>query len=287
MATAAPLSQDPALEASVFWHRFQREIIAALGVLIVVGLGWGAYSIYTSQRESAAAAQLAAAKTAAEYETVIRDYGNTSAGASAQLFLGGAQRKDKKYAESNATLQSFIDKHPDHELAPAAQMGIAANLEAMGKTDEAIAAYQQVASKYSKSYLAPLGLISQVPLLKQKNQTDAARRVCEAVIAQYNESFWAGEAAREMREMRPTTTAPTPTSSAGANPAPPLLRAPETTAPNAPAQAPAPAQTAVAQPSAAPSAAQPSASPVASPLTTAAPSAEATATPSRHHRKKR
>ena len=59
------------------------------------------------------------------------------------LFLAEDLRKQKKFDEANATLQTFISKNPDHELTPTAQVAIAANLESMGKTDEALATYQQ------------------------------------------------------------------------------------------------------------------------------------------------
>jgi TolA-binding protein len=212
MPTADPVSRDPALEAQAFWFRFRREILAAIIILILAAAGWGAYKAYVTRQEFAGATVLAAAHNAGDYEQVIQQYGNTPAGASACLMLAEAQRKDKKFVESNATLQVFIDKHPEHELVPTAKMAMAANLESMGKIDEALSLYKRIGADYAKTFAAPLALMSQVPLLKARNQNEEARRVCETVLTQYSESYWAGEAMRELRTIKPpaVTVAPNP-----------------------------------------------------------------------------
>jgi predicted negative regulator of RcsB-dependent stress response len=220
MATSPSVSKDPVLNAEAFWFRYRREILALIAILVVLALAWGAYRIYTSQREAAAAAVLGAANSPQDYQAVIDKYNGTPAAASACLLLAEAQHSEKKFVESNNTLQAFIDKNPGHELVPAAKMAMASNLERLGKVDEALSLYQQIAGKYPKSYVAPLALMSQVPLLKGKNQPDAARRACETLLSQYGESFWAGEAMRELRTIKPTT-APAGAGPAGQPGAPP------------------------------------------------------------------
>jgi hypothetical protein len=248
MATAQPISRDPALEAHALWYKFRGEIAAFVVVVVLGIIALGVYKLYTDRRDSSAADLLAAAKNAPDYEQVIAQYPNTPAGASAHLLLAEAQRKDRKLVESNATLQVFIDKNPKHELVSTAEMGIASNLEAMGKTDEALSSYQRIAAKYPTSFTAPLALISQVSLLNAKNQSDDARRVCETILTQYRESFWAGEAMRELRSLKPAGGAQA-TGASGAKPAvvPPLLR-PPMMLPPAPAPAPSGAPAASAKP---------------------------------------
>jgi tetratricopeptide (TPR) repeat protein len=203
MATTQTLSRDPALEAHVFWFTYRRQIAMALGIIVLLGLIYGLYWLYTDRREGSAEAMLAGAHDAAGYQQVIDQYDNTPAGATAYLLLAEAQRGDGKYADSNATLQKFVDKHPRHELMPAARMGIASNLQALGKIDEAQAAYQRVAADYPKSYLAPMALISQVTILKTKGDKDGARRICETIVSQYRSSIWSNEAAQQLRELKP------------------------------------------------------------------------------------
>jgi predicted negative regulator of RcsB-dependent stress response len=222
MPTATPSARDAALEARVFWWKFRREITAAIVLALLALAGFGVYRFFSTQRASAASALLSGAKTAQDYQEVMARYSNTAAGASAYLLLAEEQRKEKKFAEANATLQTFIARNPDHEFVPTAQMAIAANLESMGKMDEALAVYQQVAAKYPGNFNAPLALMSEVSLLKAKNRTDEARRICEKVMTDYRDSLWISEAARQLR----TLPASVPSAPTAGPTVPPLLAAP-------------------------------------------------------------
>ena len=225
MPTIPPPSYDAALETRVFWERFKTEIIAALIIVVLAIVGFGAYRFYSDRRAASASALLAGAKSADVYQQVIADYPNTPAAADAYILLAEAQRKEKKFTEANTTLQVFIDKNPNHELVSTAKMAMAANLESMRKNDEALSIYQQIASIYPNSFNAPLALLSQVYLLKSKSQTEEARRVCETILTRYRESFWAGEAAQELRLLKPSASSePAPTSTI-----PPFLAAPSAT----------------------------------------------------------
>src|SRR3954454_6223109 len=249
MPTASAMTGEPALDAHVFWFKHRREILLAIAAVVLALLAYGAYWLYTDRREASAAALLATAHETTAYQQVISRFDNTKAGATAYVLLADAQRKDGKYADSNATLQRFLDKHPKHELAPSAKMAMAANLQSLGKADEALSAYQRVAGDFPKSFEAPLALISQVGIFKSKGQNDAARRACETILTQYRDSVWANEAQQQLRLLRP----PTPPSGGAGMPGgptlgtqkggpPPLLaRPPAAPAPaGAPSAAPAP-----------------------------------------------
>jgi predicted negative regulator of RcsB-dependent stress response len=251
MPTAPPTTSDASIEAQVFWLRFQKEIAAALVIAILAMIGYAGYRFYANQQDAKAAELLGGAKTVQEYQEVIARYPSTPAGASAYLLLAEKQRNEKKFAEANTTLQAFIDKNPEHEFAPTAQLMMAGNLEAMGKNDEALAIYQQVAAKYPNSYSAPLAMISEVPLLKAKNRIEDARRVCEEILTKYRmpgqpmdtaatsddrmETVWAAEAMRHLRSLKPPDQ-PKPASAAGGSAVPPMIAAPSV-APAAPAPA--------------------------------------------------
>lgn len=255
MPTAPPASANAAVEARVFWLRFQKEIAAALIVVILGMVAFAGYRFYIYRRNSTAADLLGKAKTAEQYQEVIARYPGAPAGASAYLLLAQQQHNQKNFAESNATLQAFIEKYPEHDFVATARLAMAANLEAMGKNDEALEVYKQVASKYAGTYNGPLALISEVPLLKAKNRIDEARRVCEEILTKYrmpgqqNESAqdnrlataWASEAMRQLRSLKPPEQ-PKPTVPPAVAQPPPLLAAPKAApvAPPPPAGAPTP-----------------------------------------------
>lgn len=242
MPTVSQLASDPAFEGHLFWNQYKTPIITVAVILILGGLGYVGYEVYTARRTADSTALLDAAKSSQDYQQVIERYPKSAAAASAYLLLGEQQRTDKKYAEANVTLRKFIDQFPQHELVSTAWMGIAANLESLGKSDEALTAYQKIATDYPQSFNAPLALMAEVPLLKAKNKIEDARHVCETILSQYHESAVANEAVREMMSLPKSAT---PAMPAVAPPKPteapiPMARPPEE---NSPATNPTPATT--------------------------------------------
>jgi predicted negative regulator of RcsB-dependent stress response len=236
-------TSDAALEREVFWDRYKKEVMAVLILALVGVAAFGGYRLYADHRANAAATKLADAKTAADFQRVIAEYPSTPAGASAYLLLADAQRNEKKFAEANATLQTFLEKNPKHELAGTARLAIAGNLEALGKKDEALATYQRLVASDPKGFAAPVALFSQIHLLKEKKQIEEARRVCETIMTQYHESRFAAEASYQLRLLKvpnepaatpaPTAAPPPPAAVASAPPAP-QSSAPSAAAPPVP-----------------------------------------------------
>jgi tetratricopeptide (TPR) repeat protein len=230
-------TSDPVLERPVLWDLHKRNVMAVLVIALLAVAAYGGYLFYSYRRDMTSANLLAGAKTPAEYQKIITDYSGTAAGGSAYLLLADSQRAEKKYSEANATLQTFLDKYPKHEMVGTARMAMAANLEELGKKDEALALYQQIAASEPKAFTAPVALYSQIHLLKEKNQVAEARRVCETILTQYRESRLAGEVQRQLRLLKGGGEGPAT--------APPVAPPPATNvapAPPPPAAAPPPPQ---------------------------------------------
>jgi len=200
-------SADPVLETQVFWDRHRKKVFALLVLALLAVAAWGAYRFYTERRNTTAANQLTAAKTAAEYQKVIAEYPRTPAAGSAYLLLAEEQRKEKKFDGANVTLQSFVEKYPAHELKGTARLAMAANLESLGKRDEALAAYQRLATDDPQGFSAPFAMISQLHIFKEKNQLEEARRLCETILTKYRDSLVASEATRQLRLLKPPPSA--------------------------------------------------------------------------------
>ena len=213
MQTAPTSSTDPLLETQLFWTRYKTQIFVVLVIVLCGAAGYGAFRIYTAHRDANAAALLAQAKSAPDYEKVIVQYPGAGASSSAYLLLATQQREKQQYAEANATLEKFVKAHPKHEFVSTAKMAMAANLDSMGKADAALEIYRQIATNYAQSYNGPLALIAQAQMLKGKGQIEEARRVCETVMTQYRESYAAMEAAQILKTLKPSpvaATAPAP-----------------------------------------------------------------------------
>ncbi len=194
---------DPLMETQLFWVRNKMSILVGFTAILLALAAYGAYEYYSARRDAAAAGALAEGKTAENYQKVIADYPSTPAGQSAYLLLAAEQRKADKFADANATLQKFLDQNPKHELVTTAKMGIAANLEALGHTDEALDTYRRLAADYPTDFNAPLAMLEQVPLLKRAGKTDEARKVCETILTQYRESYASAEATQQLRQLKP------------------------------------------------------------------------------------
>ena len=204
MPIAKAQSADPALEAQVFWLRYRKELLSLLAIGLVAMSAVTGYRVYRDRREMAASAMFGSARTGSDYLQVINRYGDTSGAAAAYLLLANIQREERKFSEANTTLQTFIDKFPQHELVTTARMAIAANLEALGKQDEALAMYQLIASTNPGSFNAPHALLAQAQILEAKNRTEDARRICETIMTKYRDSYAALEAARMLRTLKST-----------------------------------------------------------------------------------
>src|SRR5438045_2826574 len=111
----APPTTEAAIEARVFWLRYQKEIAAALIILLLAAIGFAGYRFYTIRRDATAAELLGNAKTQHDYEEVIAHYLATPAGASAYLLLAEQQPSEKNIAEANATLQKIIENQQDQQ----------------------------------------------------------------------------------------------------------------------------------------------------------------------------
>ena len=238
MPTAPPTPRDAALETRFFWETHKTEIVAVLVLAVLAIVGYGGYKFYSERRQAAAAALLGRAKTSRDFEQVISGYPNTPAGANAYLLLADTQRNEKKFTESNATLQAFISKFPKHELVTSAWIAIAANYESMGKMDEALKTYEKAAASDASNFNAPLALLSQIHLLKIKNKPEEARMVGEKILTNYRESLWANEAMRQLRLLKPPPPASAASSPTNTAQPPPLLARPA--APPVPSAAPQP-----------------------------------------------
>ncbi|MEY2505821.1 MAG: hypothetical protein QOH01_150 [Verrucomicrobiota bacterium] len=233
-------SSEIAAEREVFWDRYKKEVMAVLVFALLAVAAYGGYRLYIDRQANAAANLLASARSPADFQKVMTEYPSTSAGGSAYLLLADAQRNEKKFDEANKTLQTFIDKFPKHELVGTARLAMAGNLEALGKKDEALAAYQRLVAGDPKGFIASVALYSQIHLLKEKKQIDEARKVCETLMTQYRESRLAGDAAYQLRLLKPETPPAAPPAATVAPVPPAAPSAPPAAQSVAPAAPPAP-----------------------------------------------
>jgi predicted negative regulator of RcsB-dependent stress response len=78
------------------------------------------------------------------YLKINAQYPATLAGQRALLQGAAAMFAAGRYADAQAQFQKYLDAHPDGAFSGQASLGVAASLDAQGKSDLAAGAYQQV-----------------------------------------------------------------------------------------------------------------------------------------------
>ncbi len=131
----------------------KRIIYGAVLVLIAVFI-FSFYSYRQNQNEIAAGQALTQALVsntggglADACLKVATDYSGTAAGQRALLEGATALFTAGNYAGAQAQFEKFLNTYPDNFFTPQAELGVAASLDAQGKTDLAFSAYQRAAGQ--------------------------------------------------------------------------------------------------------------------------------------------
>lgn len=202
-ATTPPSSPPPEeFDPLVFWIKHKNQILMYTTMLVVALALYFAYWTYQTKTRENSEAALANAKSADDYKKVADSYARSAAAANALLLLADKQREEGKLDESNATLKSFIERFPKHNLISGAYASLAANLELQGKLDEALLNYKKLTMSFPTSFSAPAAYVAQGRILEQQGKTEDARHAYETVMTQFSESPFQSEAMRLMGKMK-------------------------------------------------------------------------------------
>ncbi len=208
--TPAPHTLPPSSSAPPELHAAW-DVIQRYAMPVVIGLGIGLAAILTvglirSKSETArrdALMLLGSARSFDDLERVATDYAKTPAAPLALLKLAQAHYASGNYAMAGEKYAAFRDRHGDHPLLPAAEMGAIQCLEAMGRLPEALTAYQAYATLHAGNFLAPEAVFGQARCLEEMNRLTEARIVYETFIAAQadGESPWASRAEDALRRV--------------------------------------------------------------------------------------
>lgn len=109
------------------------------------------------------------------------------------------QFRRESYETARTGLQEFLDRFPDHELAPDAQYYVAETYAEAGEPSAALEAYARVLQLYPNSNRAPAALYASGMIELDRGNEDDARSFFTRVVRGYGDSDEA-ELARERLE---------------------------------------------------------------------------------------
>ncbi len=156
---------------------------------------------------------------------VAADYAGTSAGQIALLQGATALFAVDRFADSQVQFQKFLNAYPDNSLAPQAALGVAASLDAQGKTDLAISAYQKAISLTSEGNVVAAAKFALARIDEAQGKSAEADKLYTELARAYPNSAINSEAGLRDAELKTKSPA-----TASVSPAP-AATAPATVAP--------------------------------------------------------
>lgn len=153
------------------------------------------------QKQQSSLDQLAEIKAQMEKITAT---GGQTAGKSKELELydfSYALFQEKKYDQSRASFQRFLDEYPGSDRADNAQFWIGESLMGLKQYDQAILAYQQVIEKYPRGNKVPSALLRQAAAFLAINDGTSAKVLLRKIIKEFPSSEEAKTAQSKLEKM--------------------------------------------------------------------------------------
>jgi len=212
---------DDALALEIFWEKHRNSIFAGIAALIVAGLGFSGWLVYSHNRQLSSEQALATAADPAAWEAVARDFSGTPAAGNALTFLAAAQRAAGKLDESTATYQRLVADYADYPLMSGALLGIAQNDLLAGKGNAYADALADIRLRFASTYVAPYALLAGAEYSIRANRPADARKQLQTLLTDYAASPIAQVAAPRLQGLDQTSPAAAPQSPGPAKPVAP------------------------------------------------------------------
>jgi predicted negative regulator of RcsB-dependent stress response len=194
-----------ALVSYYFWRQGQMEVIA----------GQELTQLLVSTPPNSDAGQLANA-----YFKIAADYPDTQSGKRALVLAAVTLFESSKYAEAQTQFQKYLDANPASTFSATAALGVAASLEAQGKTDAAANAYQQVISSYSDPNAVAAAQFALAKMNEQQGKLVQAENLYQEVAHHNPNTSLGSEAAFQAFQVRSKASATMSTNASATSVAP-------------------------------------------------------------------
>lgn len=211
----------PVLDRAWAWyqgHKKQTVQIAtgsAVVILAVVGYFWWGAKVESSAAEDLARVEASrvAVRTARTpnpeaFLKVAEEHAKTKAGARARLLAGADFFLQGKYPEAQAQYQKFQTEYPDSPYRNQALLGVAACLNALGKTEEAATAYKTVVDRNPGEALLPAAKFALARIYDSQGKYDQAFKLYDELSKSQSGGTIATEAGLRAVELSPKLPPP-------------------------------------------------------------------------------
>jgi tetratricopeptide (TPR) repeat protein len=131
---------------------------------------------------------------------VASERSGTAAGGEALILAGGSFYLEDKFPEAQQAFALYLSRNPEGPLVEQALLGVAASLEAQGKTDDAVKAYQKLNGR-RPDYDVLQGQCSLARLYEAQNKLEQARDLYDAVSRTAGSTILGNEAGIRLHEL--------------------------------------------------------------------------------------
>ena len=193
-----PSSHLDDIEAVKAWiGKYGSHALTAVLVVLVALTSLHLWNARAGRRAAEANLRLGSARSVADLEAILNDFGGSDVAPLASLSLAKLHFENGNYTAALAQYERFLKDWPGHDLRPAAELGRIFCIEARGGQEaarEAAVAFAAFAAAQPGHYLAPQAVFGHARCLDQLDRLDEARAIIEDFIAAQPGSPWAARA---------------------------------------------------------------------------------------------
>ncbi len=174
--------------------RYGSHAVSAALVILIALTALHLFNARHRKRTAAANLRMSTARSIADYESILSEFGRTGIAPMAMLSLAKLHFDNGGYEAALQAYSRFLADWPQHPMATTAQLGRVFCMEAQGHEGairEALAGFTAFAAQHPQHYLAPQAVLGQARSLEQLGEGDAALTLYEAFIAAHPDNPWA------------------------------------------------------------------------------------------------
>ncbi len=195
------LEQSEVKEVLGFIRKWGKSVLVVVVAVCAFFLVDRFFKSHRIQKEAAADAALTSARTAADFQAIVDDYGSTPSAPIAMIGLAREKFNAGQIDEADALFSQFLKKYPKHELAEQAELNRIACREAKSQLGDAHLLYGEFEQKHKESHLAPVALLGKARCLEALQEYSEAKRVYEDIVTYYPGTTWANMAEGNLRSV--------------------------------------------------------------------------------------